>query len=224
MKKIIYKIARLIIKLIVTFVKFGKVKIEPEEAEKEISKVYKPKELFNEKEIQNLPVDENIDLSIIVPVYNSEKFLRKCMGSIVNQKTKYKFEVIAINDGSTDTSLEILREYEKKYGFVKVITQENGGISRARNTGLNNAKGKYVGFIDNDDYIAENYVEKLLDRAYDKNAEFVKCNHVKFSGETGEIIKSISNKEISISGYIDDKILEYKGYIWGRNPKKKFVE
>lgn len=182
MKKIFLKVIRFFLKLLIPIVNFPSVKISATEAEREISKVYQLKELFDEKEIQNLPVDENIDLSIIVPVYNSEKFLKKCMDSIVKQKTKYHFEVIAVNDGSTDGSLEILREYERKYEFVKVINQANGGISRARNTGLNNAKGKYIGLIDNDDYIIDKYVELLLDRAYKNQADMVKCNHVNFSG------------------------------------------
>lgn len=182
MEKIVLKIARFLLKLILPIMKFGTVKIDLEEAEKKLEKVYQSKELFTDSDIQNLPIDETIDLSIIVPVYNSEKFLKKCMDSIVEQKTKYHFEVIAVNDGSTDGSLEILREYEKNYDFFRVVSQANGGISVARNTGLNHAKGRYVGLIDNDDYITEDYVEILLDRAYQKKADIVKCNHVNFLG------------------------------------------
>lgn len=182
MKKAIYKIIRFLIKLVLPIVNTPTVKISVEEAKKSISKVYERKELFGEEDIRNLEIDEKIDLSIIVPVYNSEKFLNRCMDSIVNQKTQYRFEVIAVNDGSTDNSLEILKEYEKKYAFFKIINQSNGGISRARNTGINYAKGKYIGLIDNDDYIVEEYVESLLKRAYRNNADMVKCNHVNFSG------------------------------------------
>lgn len=215
MKKLIYKIARFLIQLILPIVRTPAVKIGVKEAEREISKVYQPKEMFGQEDIQNLEMDEKIDLSIIVPVYNAEKFLKKCMDSIVNQKTKYHFEVIVVNDGSEDRSLEILKEYEKNYPFVKIISQENGGISKARNTGLNHARGKYIGLMDNDDYVLDNYVEVLLDRAYQSEADIVKCNHVNFSGASGKILSQVCHEEASISGYMGEKILEFRGYIWG---------
>lgn len=215
MKKLVYKIARFLIKLVLPLLKAPALKISIEEAEREISKVYQPKELFEKEDIQNLEIDENIDLSIIIPVYNSEKFLKKCMDSIVNQKTKHCFEVIAVNDGSTDSCLEILKEYDEKYEFVKIISQKNGGISSARNTGINHARGRYIGLIDNDDYVTEDYVEILLNRAYEKNADIVKCNYVNFSGTSGEILSRIFHEEVSISGYMGEKILDFKGYIWG---------
>ena len=169
MKKIIYRIARFFIKLILPFVKTSSLKISIEEAEEEIAKVYEKKALFKESDIQNLEVDQNIDLSIIVPVYNAENFLRKCMDSIVGQKTKYNFEVIAVNDGSNDNSLDILREYEEKYNFFRVITQENGGSAKARNNGINNSKGKYLSFVDSDDFIEESFVEIMVNRAIEND-------------------------------------------------------
>lgn len=221
MKKIVFKIIRFLIKLILPIVNTSAQRTTLEEAEKEISKVYQRKELFAETDIQNLEIDEGLDLSIIIPVYNGEEFLRKCLDSIVNQKTKYHFEVIAVNDGSTDSSLKILKEYENKYKIVKTIHQENGGISRARNAGINCARGKYIGLIDNDDYVAENYVETLLSRAYQKDADMVKCNHVNFSGVNYEILSEIRHDEVSISGYMGKRILEFKGYIWGGIMKRK---
>ena len=85
----------------------------------------------------------------------------------------------------------------------------------ARNTGLNEATGKYVSFIDNDDYVSENYIEKLLNRALKNNADIVKCNYTNFLGETGEFLNTVKHKSSSISGYMNEKILEYSGYIWG---------
>ena len=211
MKKVIYKMGRFFIKLILPFVRFGTVKIDLEDAKNEIGKIYEKKELFNEKDIQNLPVDENIDLSIIVPVYNSEKFLRKCMDSIVNQKTKYNFEVIAVNDGSTDNSLEILKEYEN----IIIVDKQNEGVAIARNEGLDIAKGKYVAFIDSDDGINEFYIEKLLSRAYLNNADIVKCNYVEYNVNCSRIIKYERHEDISIGGNLDEKITEFKGFVWG---------
>ena len=158
MKKIIFKWIRCIIKLLIVFINFPTIKMTLQEAETKLSKVYKKKELFSTKNIQNLEIDKNIDLSIIVPVYNAEKFLKKCMDSIVEQETKYHFEVIAVNDGSTDKSIEILNDYKEKYDFIKVINQENGGAAKARNNGINNARGKYISFIDSDDFIDKSFV------------------------------------------------------------------
>ena len=88
-------------------------------------------------------------VSIIVPVYNVEKFLEKSMDSLINQ-TLDDIEIIAINDGSTDSSLKILKEYEEKYNNIKVYTKENGGLSDARNYGLQYVRGEYVAFLDSD--------------------------------------------------------------------------
>ncbi len=211
MKKLIYKIARFLIKLILPIVRTPAVRIDVKEAEREISKVYQPKEMFELEDIQNSEIDEKIDLSIIVPVYNAEKFLKKCMDSIVNQKTKYHFEVIVVNDGSKDGSLKILNNYSN----IKLIDKENQGVAVARNIGMDNAKGKYIAFIDSDDEINELYVEKLLDRAYEKKADIVKCNFVEYSVENQAIIKYERHKEVSISGKIEENITEFKGFVWG---------
>ena len=91
-------------------------------------------------------------VSIIVPVYNVEKYLRQCLDSVLNQ-TFQEFEAICINDGSTDSCAQILDEYAKKDSRIKVITQDNKGLSEARNTGLKHVQGDYVFFLDSDDSI-----------------------------------------------------------------------
>ena len=90
-------------------------------------------------------------LSVIVPIYNTEKYLNRCVDSIINQTYK-DLEVILVNDGSTDGSLAICREYEKKDVRVKVVNKENGGLSSARNAGLDVSSGDYVTFVDSDDF------------------------------------------------------------------------
>ena len=102
-------------------------------------------------------------LSIIVPVYNSEKYLCECLNSILEQ-TFTDFEVICVDDGSTDSSLNILREYEKKDGRVIVISQENKGPSASRNAGMKVAKGKYLTFVDSDDYIEKETYDVALSK------------------------------------------------------------
>ena len=115
------------------------------------------------------------DLTIIVPVYNSENWLKECMESIVLQKTKYSFQIIAIDDGSTDRSGQILNQYIKN-PCVEVIRQENKGYSGARNAGLERVKSKYIMFVDSDDVLLPNAIECLLSKAYLEDADIVEGN------------------------------------------------
>ena len=102
-------------------------------------------------------------LSFIIPVYNTEAYLDECLQSLLNQDIPLEnYELICVNDGSTDSSLNILRRYEREFENVKVIDQENGGVCRARNTGLRAATGDYVWFFDSDDVIRENSLGLLL--------------------------------------------------------------
>ena len=103
-----------------------------------------------------------IKVSIIVPVYNTSKYLHKCLDSLVNQ-TISDIEIIVVNDGSTDNSMDIINEYKKKYNQIKVIDKLNGGVSTARNEGVKIATGIYIGFVDSDDYVDINMYKKLYD-------------------------------------------------------------
>lgn len=126
----------------------------------------------------SLPI-KNIDemkISIIIPVYNVEKYLRECLDSVLNQ-TLTDIEIICINDGSTDNSLQILEEYAAKDERIKIINQENKGLACARNTGINNATGKYIFFLDSDDYLLPNVISELYDNAqnFDVDILMSKC-------------------------------------------------
>lgn len=110
--------------------------------------------------------------SVIVPVYNVEQYLRSCLESIVNQDFK-DFELIIIDDGSCDGSSLMCDEYGSKYDFCRVIHQENGGLSSARNAGLNYATGKYVLFVDSDDYIETNTLRKFYEVTKQSNVDMV---------------------------------------------------
>ena len=127
----------------------------------------------------------NVILSIIVPVYNVQKYLRENLDSLINQ-TISGYEIIAVNDGSTDDSLNILLEYQKSCSFLKVITQDNGGISAARNKGVEMAKGDYIGFIDSDDFVSKNFVEQMISVAQNENSDMVVCDIEFFWGERNE--------------------------------------
>lgn len=135
-------------------------------------------------------VKNKIKVSVIVPVYNSEKYLIKCVESLINQ-TLDNIELIFINDGSTDESLRILNEYKKKYPLkINIITTRNNGIGSARNTGLKQAKGRYIFFVDSDDYIELNTLELMYNASIKNNADLVICNMNKVyeENETKEII------------------------------------
>lgn len=101
-----------------------------------------------------------IKYSFIVPVYNTEKYLKKCLDSLVNQTYK-DFEIIVVNDGSTDKSSNIISKYQKKYKNIIVIDKENEGLSMARNRGVQKSSGKYIIFVDSDDYVSNKLLEKV---------------------------------------------------------------
>lgn len=103
-----------------------------------------------------------IYLSIIIPVYNAENNLRKCLDSILNNNLIKDFEVILINDGSNDSSASICKDYSQKFENITFIDQTNQGVSKSRNIGLSRSKGKYITFIDSDDYVEKDYIQNIL--------------------------------------------------------------
>ena len=121
---------------------------------------------------ENIIVCEDIDLQVVIPVYKAEPFLRKCINSVLNQKTKYSYRIVAVNDGSPDKSGEILREYESDDRVI-VYTQENRGHAGARNTALKEIFAKYITFVDSDDEIPQGTIEAMLDAAFEYDADIV---------------------------------------------------
>ena len=105
------------------------------------------------------------ELTVVIPVYNVEKYLSKCIESILNQTLPVD-EIILVDDGSKDRSGEIADEYAAKYNNIKVIHQENGGLSAARNTGIDAATKEYIAFVDSDDYIDSIMYERLISLSY----------------------------------------------------------
>lgn len=117
----------------------------------------------------------NKKIGVIIPVYNVENLLKKCVDSVVNQSYK-NFTIYLVDDGSTDNSGKICDEYKEKYDFIQVFHKENGGLSDARNYALDRIDTEYVIFIDSDDYIAKNYIEELYTAAEKYNADLVISN------------------------------------------------
>lgn len=116
-----------------------------------------------------------VKVSVIVPVYNVEQYIRKCLDSLVNQTLK-NIEIILVDDGSKDSSARIISEYSEKYSNVKYYKKENGGLSDARNYGMKYATGKYIAFIDSDDYVDVNLYKKMYEKAEKDDSDMVECN------------------------------------------------
>lgn len=129
----------------------------------------------------------NPKISLIIPVYNVEKYIRETLESVLAQ-TFTDYEVIMVNDGSTDESLGILREYAGKYDNFKLINQENCGLSRARNVGVTESKGEYVAFLDSDDFLSPKFLEELYDAAVENNADISCCNYYLYYDKSGKKI------------------------------------
>ena len=119
-----------------------------------------------------LRAEEEIDISVIIPVYNVEEFLAECLDSVINQ-TKKNIEIICVNDGSKDSSLEILKKYAKEDGRIIIVDKPNGGVSSARNAGIEAATGKYIAFVDSDDIIKADTYKIAFDYAERYNADIV---------------------------------------------------
>ena len=144
-----------------------------------------------------------LKVSVIVPVYNTEKYLSKCLDSLVYQTLK-DIEIIIVNDGSPDNSQKVIDEYVSKYSNVFGYKKENGGLSDARNYGISKAKGKYIIFIDSDDYIECTMLEKMYDYAKKNSLDIVTCNSVKVYENNNIKIELKSNLK-----YSDDDIKNY---------------
>jgi glycosyltransferase involved in cell wall biosynthesis len=148
----------------------------------------------------------NMNLSIVVPVYNmaADNKLQYCLDSLVNQ-TVTDYEIIAVDDASTDNSLDILREYEARYPqLIRVIeSKENAKQGGARNKGIDNAKGKWIGFVDSDDWIAPDMYEKLIGRAKVTGADVVGCDYNLVERQTFEVGKVIQNNTDNQTGILD---------------------
>ncbi len=125
-------------------------------------------------------------VSIVIPVYNAEKYLNQCLDSLINQTYK-NLEIICVNDGSKDSSLNILNEYAKKDARIKIVTQNNQGGAIARNTGLKYITGEYLLIVDADDYFAIDMVEKFYNKAIATDADIVLCNNYLFDNQTKSI-------------------------------------
>ena len=166
-------------------------------------------------------------VSVIVPVYNVESYLRECIDSIVAQ-TYRNIEVILIDDGSKDSSGAICDEYADKDNRIKVIHKENGGLSEARNSGLEIASGDWIAFVDSDDYIDEAMLDTLVDLANGNNAQVAMCNFRATSmplDNNTDIVTNVFSRDDLLEVYTK-RAKEYSitNSVWDRIYKREFVK
>lgn len=156
-------------------------------------------------------------ISVIVPVYNAAAYIERCVKSIQNQ-TYTHYELILVNDGSTDNSLEICKTLASQDERIVVLDRPNGGASAARNTGLTKARGDYIVFVDSDDFVTSTYLENLYLAAKFGNYDIVQCNFEEVNNTKLSINNVIFDKmhvqEISKKQALNDRV--YKVTIWGK--------
>lgn len=171
------------------------------------------------------------EISIIVPVYNCDKYISECLDSLVNSTVFDKSEVIVIDDGSADNSLKIAQDYEKKYTNISTYHFQNAGLSAARNRGLNEAKGQYIVFIDSDDCVEKDYIEKLYNTIEAKKCDIVFAGFKRFTVSGAEAIpverKVLSTGKI-MDGceYIEERMdcEDWENQVWCAIYRREFIE
>lgn len=152
---------------------------------------------------------EKILVTVILPIYNAEKYLKKCINSILRQTYK-NLEIVLVNDGSTDNSEKICKDYMQKDDRITYIKQENLGVSVARNKGLDQARGQYIIFIDADDYIEKNTVEVLIKKAIEEKCDIIRYGYVRETKFLKKAYKFSTDKNIKISKqYYSEKVYPY---------------
>lgn len=165
-------------------------------------------------------------VSIIVPIYNVEKYLKECLNSLINQTLK-DIEIICVNDGSTDSSTQILEEYKAIDNRIIVINKPNSGYGHTMNTGLEKASGDYVGIVESDDFVKKTMFEDLYNLAVKNNADVVKSDYTYYLGskkqarKAGKISKWKSNKIIQAKN--DTSILKIQPSIWSAIYNREFL-
>lgn len=165
-------------------------------------------------------------ISIIIPIYNAEKYLNRCIKSILNQSHN-NLEIILVNDGSEDDSLNICNDYAKRDSRIKVIHKDNAGPSAAREDGVNMATGNFIAFVDADDYIDKDMYQSLI-RVANNGVDIVQCGYRRVS-TTGEILETRELKQIDISGSFESSLhyasqTNTTNFLWNKLYKAKLFK
>ena len=172
---------------------------------------------------------KEVKLSIIVPVYNTEKYIVNCLDSLVNQNLE-EIEIICVNDGSTDRSLEILERYAGEDERIRIITKENDGLGAARNTGIDAAQGKYIGFVDSDDFADPNLFRLLVKAAESADADVAIGNVYLYYDDSKKTVPYRDQKFYQTLNRVGvfrakdvPEIVENIG-VWDRIYRRQFIE
>ena len=163
-------------------------------------------------------MDKDIKVSVIIPVYKAEKYLARTIDSLLKQ-TLEDVEIVCVNDGSPDNSLSIIEEYSSKNSNIVVLDKKNEGVYRARLDGVKKARGKYISFIDADDYVTEDFLEKLYKTAESNGAEIAVCGFQRIDNSTGHVYSTemckFGNSVIDVKTN-PEKLLEVNGALWNK--------
>lgn len=172
--------------------------------------------------------ENKIKMSIILPIYNVEKYLRQCLESVVKQSLK-EIEIICVNDGSTDHCEDIINEYAAKDNRVKVINKKNGGLGAARNTGLDAARGEYIWFVDSDDFIAPEACEKIYTLGNNNNSDVILMDVALFWSKVDPILDFLDTDKYKLMAKEGNFRIEDAPWIlqthsvWSRVYKREFL-
>lgn len=170
-------------------------------------------------------------ISVVVPVYNTERYVKRCIDSILEQTYK-NLEIICVDDGSSDCSGQILDQLAMKDARIKVIHNSRSGVSHTRNTALRLARGEYIGFVDSDDYIVPDMYQRMLAIMEQKAVDMVTCNY--FFDFEGEIVQAVNKKPVSVNEMTTMEFLPYiyerdsykgvAGYLWTRLIRTELIK
>ena len=183
------------------------------EAEKTLKSVYTPKCSVNIQRANKLCTPE-FDLQIVVPAYNVESYIEQCIDSILEQQTKYSYKIYIVNDGSKDGTAARLDKYRDNAKVV-IINQENQGLSEARNTGFKEIRGKYIMFVDSDDYLMPDAIESLMNRITDGDDELVQGGYVEYYDnpkQYDETLRGVKKEML----HSNDWVYNIPGFAWGK--------
>jgi len=161
-----------------------------------------------------MPKTHQVEISVVVPVYNAKGTIDRCVKSLVEQRTCWSYEVLLIDDGSTDSSLERLREWERRNNIIRVFSQANVGPSAARNKGIMEAKGRYLIFVDSDDWVEPFYIEHLRNSVIEEKHGVVVAGLV-FDGDNGQKKRIHEPATFNSSDYnnlLDGRRMFYNGF------------
>lgn len=166
------------------------------------------------------------DVSIIIPVYNNERSIKRCLDSIVSQKTKFSYEVILVSDPCTDKTMDIIDEYVKKYSFIQNINVTSRVIGIARNVGIDASTGKYLMFIDGDDYYSEDAIELMVNTLKKTNSDIVSASNYYVRGK--KISKNFfrKNKTYDRKGMLKALMQDsyMHGFMWNKIYKAELLK